>query len=217
MALQSNLELKVSHLTDQNLIQACDIVSKYPPFLNYSFRLMLVKLFDQLQNKANVTALINNKIVAYAGWVTVNDSDAEKWFNEGGELPLPNWVSGNSGVRAYPSSEGSGSEGFIFNAEIRKELPRNFTFSGFYDFGYAKQYVDNATTLGTSITTGNTKNEFNLKGYGLALSWSGPFRSNFSGMWARRIGNNPNPQATGTDSDGSHPGNFYWLQANINF
>ena len=96
MALQNNIELKVSHLTDQNLIQVCDIVSKYPPFLNYSFRLMLVKLFDQLQNQANVTALINNKIVAYAGWVTVNDSDAEKWFKEGGELPLPNWASGNS-------------------------------------------------------------------------------------------------------------------------
>ena len=88
--MYKNIELRTSFLTDQNLIQVCDIVSKYPPFLNYSFRLMLVKLFDQLQYKANVTALINNKIVAYAGWITVNDSDAEKWFKEGGELPIPN-------------------------------------------------------------------------------------------------------------------------------
>ncbi|WP_189342550.1 ShlB/FhaC/HecB family hemolysin secretion/activation protein [Candidatus Methylopumilus rimovensis] len=127
------------------------------------------------------------------------------------------YLGGAFGVRAYPTSEGSGSEGFIFNAEIRKELPRNFTLSGFYDFGYAKQYVDNTTTLGTSITSGNTKNEFNLKGYGVSLSWAGPFRSNLTGLWARRIGSNPNPQASGTDSDGSHPGNFYWLQASINF
>jgi hemolysin activation/secretion protein len=127
------------------------------------------------------------------------------------------YLGGAYGVRAYPTSEGSGSEGFIFNAELRKELPRNFTLSGFYDFGYAKQYVDNTTTLGNSITTGNTKNAFNLKGYGLSLSWAGPFRSNFTGLWARRIGSNPNPQTTGTDSDGSHTDNFYWLQANINF
>ena len=48
--IYKNIELRTSFLTDQNLIQVCDIVSKYPPFFNYSFRLMLVKLFDQLVN-----------------------------------------------------------------------------------------------------------------------------------------------------------------------
>ena len=96
--IYKNIELRTSFLTDQNLIQVCDIVSKYPPFFNYSFRLMLVKLFDQLQNKANVTALINNKIIAYAGWIIVNENDAEKWFQDGGELPLPNWANGNAAI-----------------------------------------------------------------------------------------------------------------------
>lgn len=166
--------------------------------------------FNRLRINAIQTQFIKDDlsvVIKFNGQLSDKNLDPSQKFYLGGAY----------GVRAYPTSEGSGSEGFIFNAEIRKELPRNFTLSGFYDFGYAKQYVDNATTLGTSITTGNTKNEFDLKGYGVSLSWAGPFRSNFTGLWARRIGNNPNPQATGTDADGSRPGNFYWLQANINF
>jgi hemolysin activation/secretion protein len=166
--------------------------------------------FNRMRFNAIQTQFIKDDlsvIVKFNGQLSDKNLDSSQKF----------YLGGTSGVRAYPSSEGSGSEGFVFNAELRKELPRNFTLSGFYDFGYAKQYVDKLRTDGIPIIIGNTKNEFDLKGYGLALSWSGPFRSNFSGMWARRIGNNPNPQATGTDSDGSHPGNFYWLQANINF
>ena len=166
--------------------------------------------FNRLRINAIQTQFIKDDlsvVIKFNGQLSDKNLDPSQKFYLGGAY----------GVRAYPTSEGSGSEGFIFNAEIRKELPRNFTLSGFYDFGYAKQYVDNATTLGNSITAGNTKNEFDLKGYGISLSWAGPFRSNFTGLWARRIGNNPNPQTTGTDADGSHPGNFYWLQANINF
>ena len=59
-----------------------------------------------------------------------------------------------------------------------------------------------------------------MKGYGASIEWTGflgPYRSTFSAIWSRRIGNNPNPQADGTDSDGGHSDNFYWFKASTAF
>ena len=129
------------------------------------------------------------------------------------------YLGGATGVRAYPSSEGGGSEGFLVNLELHKELPANLTLVGFYDYGFARQYVDNTNKLtGTANATG--RNGFNMKGYGASLEWRGDLgkiRPTVSLVWSRRIGNNPNPQADGTDSDGSEPGNFYWINGSINF
>jgi hemolysin activation/secretion protein len=119
------------------------------------------------------------------------------------------YLGGTSGVRAYPSSEGSGSEGFIVNLEARKDLPFNFSAVGFYDFGHVKQNVDSPVALNT----------FNLKGYGMSLEWQGPYRTNISAIWARRIGNNPNPNAGDqySDQDGTRYLNQLWLKASIGF
>ena len=129
------------------------------------------------------------------------------------------YLGGASGVRAYPTSEGSGSEGYLFSAELHKELTASFTATGFYDYGFARQYIDN-TNNATGALNATGKNSFNMKGYGASLEWMGfigPYRSTFSALWSRRIRNNPNPQADGTDSDGSHPGNFYWFKASMSF
>jgi hemolysin activation/secretion protein len=127
------------------------------------------------------------------------------------------YLGGASGVRAYPASEGSGSMGYILNVELRKELPRNFTATGFYDFAYATQYVNNSDSSGSTVTTGATRNAFNLKGYGLSVDWRGPYNSAVSAIWAKRIGTNPNPATNGSDSDGSHKDNFLWLKASLSF
>lgn len=130
------------------------------------------------------------------------------------------YLGGASGVRAYPSGEGGGSEGLLFNLELHKELPANLTLVGFYDYGIARQYVDNINkfTGAANATTGH--NAFNMKGFGASVGWRGDVgkvRSTISLVWSRRIGNNPNPQVDGTDSDGSKPGNFYWMNATFNF
>jgi len=59
-----------------------------------------------------------------------------------------------------------------------------------------------------------------MKGYGTSIEWTGfvgSYRSTLSAIWSRRIGNNPNPQADGTDSDGTKHSNFYWLKASMSF
>ncbi len=124
------------------------------------------------------------------------------------------YLGGVSGVRAYPNSEGAGSEGQMLNLELRQRLPENFSVSAFYDWGRIEQYDNNAKADGTP---NSTLNKYNLSGYGFALNWNGPRQLNVKTIWARRIGNNPYPTASGNDQDGSYKRDRYWLSANIPF
>ncbi len=64
----------------------------------------------------------------------------------------------------------------------------------------------------------DARNSYNLKGYGLGLDWQGPYRSNVSLIWARRIGNNPNPADDNlNDQDGTRHLNRFWVKASIGF
>ena len=135
-------------------------------------------------------------------WSDVNLDSSQKFY-----------LGGASGVRAYPVNEGAGSNGFVVNAEIRKKLPFNVSVTGFYDYGYARQYVNDPSITGGSIIG---PNNFNLQGYGLSLDWLGPYRSFFSVSAAQRLGHNPNAIG-GNDSDGTSPGTFYWFQTQISF
>ena len=56
-----------------------------------------------------------------------------------------------------------------------------------------------------------------LKGAGLAVNWVSDFRLNLRAAWARRIGNNPNPNINGSDQDGTLHKNRFWLQASLPF
>ena len=85
-------------LNDAHFVSAIMLVSKYPPFLNYSFRLMLIKIIDQMKFQSNVSIIHQGKLVGYAGWIVVNDQEAEKWQRDGGEIPLPNWQNGNASI-----------------------------------------------------------------------------------------------------------------------
>lgn len=92
------LTFRSASLNDTDFAGVSLMVSRYPPFFNYSFRLMLMKLIDQLKYQANATAFLNGKIVAYAGWIVVNGTDAERWLKEGGEIPIPNWETGDAAI-----------------------------------------------------------------------------------------------------------------------
>lgn len=168
--------------------------------------------FNRLRWSINNTQFFTetiSSVLKFNGQLSDSNLDSSQKF----------YLGGASGVRAYPTSEGSGSEGYLFSAELHKELTASFTATGFYDYGFARQYIDNSNnTTGAVNATG--RNSFNMKGYGASIEWAGflgPYRSSFSAIWSRRIRNNPNPQAEGTDSDGSHPGNFYWFKAAMSF
>jgi len=125
------------------------------------------------------------------------------------------YLGGPTGVRAYPASEGSGSEGYLLNLELKKDLPFNLTASIFYDEGYVRQNVDNFDAEGRKI---NALNNFKLKGYGLEFSWRTPFKSNIFFTYAKRDGTNPNrDQDSGKDQDGTLYKDVFWLRAVASF
>ena len=82
-------------------------------------------------------------------------------------------LGGADGVRAYPTGEGLGDTGYIFQAEFRYLIPGfkvaggDVSLSGFYDQGWV-QINENALPA-----TGNTVNDQNnkrLSGYGIGAS-----------------------------------------------
>ena len=144
-------------------------------------------------------------VIRGSGQLTDHNLDSSQKF----------YLGGPTGVRAYPSSEGSGSEGYLLNLELKKDLPFNLTGSIFYDEGYVRQNVDNFDASGVVI---NALNTYKLKGYGLEFSWRGPLKTNVFFTYAKRDGTNPNRvQDTGKDQDGTLYKDIFWLRAVASF
>ncbi len=144
-------------------------------------------------------------VIKGSGQLTDHNLDSSQKF----------YLGGPTGVRAYPTSEGSGSEGYLLNLELKKDLPFNLTGSIFYDEGYVRQNVDNLDTSGAVI---NTLNSYKLKGYGLEFSWRGPLKTNIYFTYAKRDGTNPNRVLdSGKDQDGTLYKDVFWLRAVASF
>lgn len=144
-------------------------------------------------------------VIKGSGQLTDHNLDSSQKF----------YLGGPTGVRAYPSSEGSGSEGYLLNLELKKDLPFNLTGSIFYDEGYVRQNVDNFDASGVVI---NALNNYKLKGYGLEFTWRGPLKTNVFFTYAKRDGTNPNRvEDTGKDQDGTLYKDIFWLRAVASF
>ena len=117
------------------------------------------------------------------------------------------YLGGASGLRAYPSSEGGGSEGEMLNLELQLRLPQGFTVSGLYDHGTVLVNKDN------SYTGALAQNRLSMRGLGLALAWANGQGASARLAWARRLGSNPNATAVGNDQDGTLIRNRIWLEA----
>ena len=160
--------------------------------------------FTKLRYAASRQQVLTEALALYAAFsgqtAGKNLDSAEKFY-----------LGGAYGVRAYPSNEGGGSEGQLFNLELRGRLPNNVNLTGFYDWGHVKVNHDNAFPGAPALGS------YSLKGAGLSVAWLASFGLNLKATWARRIGNNPNPTLTGTDQDGSFRKNRFWLQASMPF
>ena len=121
------------------------------------------------------------------------------------------YLGGASGVRAYPTSEAGGAAGQMLNLELLTRLPSQFSLIGFYDWGQV------TTNINNSFAGAAAPNRHALKGAGLSLAWAGPQGIYLKATWARRLGGNPNPTATGRDQDGSLTHNRFWLMASLAF
>jgi hemolysin activation/secretion protein len=121
------------------------------------------------------------------------------------------FLGGATGVRAYPSNEGGGSNGDLASVELRAKLPQGFTLTGFYDWGRVTINRNNDFAGAPAL------NDYVLKGAGLTLAWQAASGPSVRATWAHRIGENPNPTATGNDQDGSLNRNRLWLSAVLPF
>jgi hemolysin activation/secretion protein len=158
--------------------------------------------FSKLNYYLSRQQVVTDRVSAYAAFsgqaADKNLDSAEKFY-----------LGGAKGVRAYPANEGGGADGQMVTIELRWRLPQNLILTGFYDWGSVRVNRDN--------TANANPNSISLKGAGLSLAWQAGFGLNLKATWARRIGDNPNPTATGRDQDGSLDKNRIWLTASLPF
>lgn len=161
-------------------------------------------VFSKLRYSASRQQVMTEDISFYAAlsgqWASKNLDSSEKFY-----------LGGANGVRAYPSSEGGGAHGQMLNLELRMRLPEGFSLTGFYDYGQVSVNPNNSFTGAPAL------NDYALKGAGLALAWQGRSGLSLKATWAQRIGDNPNPSATGKDQDGSLVADRFWLVASLPF
>lgn len=117
------------------------------------------------------------------------------------------YLGGSSGIRAYPSNEGGGDEGYMISLELSKSFANNFAGSVFYDYGRIKQ---NRDLYNGALTTLNPYNIYDLKGWGLSTTYTQGTMS-IKGSVAWRVGTNPNTQADGSDNDGTKEAARVWV------
>jgi hemolysin activation/secretion protein len=103
----------------------------------------------------------------------------------------------------------------MLNVELRYQVAEQVTVAAFYDWGQITQNKRNLT--GDEGNPLSALNSFNLSGYGLQISLRSSIRGTMNLIWARRLGVNPNPTASGADQDGSYNPNRFWLAASIPF
>ena len=121
-------------------------------------------------------------------------------------------LGGNSGVRAYGSSEAGGANGHILNMEVRWRYNQALALSAFYDLGCIQINVKNDYS-GAPAT-----NDYCLEGGGLAAAWTSEKGASLKVVWGRRNGVNPNANIeTGQDQDGTLVLNRIWLTASMVF
>ena len=130
------------------------------------------------------------------------------------------FLGGPNGVRAYPSSQGSGDHGAMVNLEIQQQLPEGVIGYVFYDKGWVQQYKSASVYQQVNANYFKAPNSYSLAGYGLGAKYT---ISNFiiNGAYAIPIGKNPLYRYSGTDyvqqnSDG-RTGNYFWLQGIYKF
>lgn len=141
--------------------------------------------------------------IAISGQMASVDLDSAEKF----------YLGGPSGVRAYPGSQGGGSQGAMINIEIQQQLEDKFVATAFFDAGFVEQYRDNTLYLANKGST-NANNTYSLRGVGFGLKraendWM------FSTTIAWKLGHNPLYNAAGVavNNDGRSKGAYIWAQA----
>lgn len=151
-------------------------------------------------NRTQTITDTTSAYVAVSGQLATKNMDSSEQLYLGGPL----------GVRAYATGEGAASQGNLSTVELRQNLPYQTQLAAFYDIG-------NVQTWKFNPTINTVSNNYVLQGYGLSLTWLGPYGSNVKAIWAQRTG--PLSQSTTTylSQNGGTSQNRFWFAGSIPF
>ena len=159
-----------------------------------------------------------NKLRFNGTWLEALSNETSAFVSYTGQLSDKNLdtsermqLGGMTGLRAYPTGEGSGSDAQLFQFELRQQLGTGLLLTGFYDWGQVWLQHD------PNFPGGPLNNRNTYKGFGASIGYTNDDGVNFRTTWARRQGHNPNPTQTGMDQDGTRDRNRYWLQVTAPF
>ncbi|WP_426192095.1 ShlB/FhaC/HecB family hemolysin secretion/activation protein [Massilia sp. DWR3-1-1] len=152
--------------------------------------------YNKLSLSATHLQQLSDSVALYGA---VNGQVASKNLDAAEKMGL----GGTGGVRAYPSGEAYGDQGYVLNLEARALLPvvagvpGRLTVIGFVDHGSVMANKQ-------PWTSGN--NRRSLSGAGLGLTWAAFGRLALSASIASKLGNSPATSAPDT-------GRRIWVQA----
>lgn len=143
-------------------------------------------------------------------WLSLSGQISAKNLDSSEKFPL----GGSSFVRGYPTSEGTGDQGWLSTLELRHTLSVEWQFAGFVDYGQVWLNRD-ASHVAASSTV---PNHYALSSAGLGVSFNPSPKAALRLAVSHRLSNNPgaNPQ-TGADSDGTLQRTRAWLSASWYF
>ena len=118
------------------------------------------------------------------------------------------FLGGVSGVRAYPTGEAIGDSGFIFNAEVQREIVPEWTGSLFLDYGYIQLHRNPWANWQAGNPT--IDNKYALSGAGLGVTWQPNARVTVRAMLAAPIGSNPGRDVNGRNSENAKDAARLW-------
>jgi len=181
-----NLDGSLSQQTDKNTVQTEGVFNK-------------IRLNGTWQQPITTST---SAFVSYTGQLGDKNLDSSEKMQLGGM----------NGVRAYPTGEGSGSDGHLLQFELREQLENGINMAAFYDWGQVYLQHD------PNYPGGPNNNRNIYRGLGASVGYTTEDGINIKATWARKIGNNPNPNPiNGNDQDGTRDRNRYWLQVTLPF
>jgi hemolysin activation/secretion protein len=152
---------------------------------------------------------LNSRFSLYGGF---NGQLASKNLDSAEKFAL----GGATGVRGYPSGEGSGDEGYVAQVELRADLP----IEGATQW-QAFLFADNGgirVNKRNFIVGGFTPNSYSLGSYGLGLNVSRAGAFQIRAIYARKTGDNEGATAPNfNDVDGRKSKERLWFQAVTQF
>lgn len=143
--------------------------------------------------------------VQLRGQFAGNNLDSSERFSLGGPAAL----------RAYPTGEATGDEGWLLNVNLRRNLAPGLAASLFYDAGGIT--INKSTWDGWNAGNTNLPNRYTLAGIGASVDWRFVPAALLSATFAVPVGSNPGRDANNNNADGRGNHARLWLSLTAQF